>query len=92
MGESDACTGPDKAQLLLRNAMQMLEIAKATFPHPAFDDPSVVLDCGKTASTAEELVCVWRGVQQVSNASSGESMSDEGIVEAAFKVWSYMSS
>lgn len=85
-GKTDACTGPDTAQLLLRNAMQMLEIAKATFPHPAFDDPSIALNCGKTLSAAEELVCAWKGVEEVSNVSSGAGMSDERVVEAAFKV------
>ncbi|KAF2755933.1 alkaline phosphatase-like protein [Pseudovirgaria hyperparasitica] len=59
----------DRAQLLLRNAMQILDIVKATFPHEAFSNPFSALDCSSPSSGAEELACKWRTCTTIFHAA-----------------------
>lgn len=69
--------GQDRIQILLRNAMQMLDIAQATFPHPAYDDPTAPAHCGEPSSTAEELACAWRAIQESLTPPAAEARSAE---------------
>ncbi|KAJ9664995.1 major facilitator super transporter protein [Coniosporium apollinis] len=52
--------GKDRVQLLHRNALQMLTIAKATFPGSNFDNHLLKMDCTKPSSSGDELACMWR--------------------------------
>ena len=65
----------DRVQLLLRNALQMLRIVKASFPHPAYNDRSIRIDCSKNLSTADDLLCSWRRVQDVLTKGSASTWS-----------------
>lgn len=71
------------------NALQMLDVAKATFPHAAYEDVSVSLDCAHPGGTTEELVCGWREVEGALRAGTSHGLrpDEEGsVVETALKV------
>ena len=77
----------DRVQMILRNAMQMLDIVKATFPHPAFDSPFAALDgCNAPPNDGIELACKWRRVTDVFRAMQGFKPREEGIVPALLDV------
>lgn len=59
---ADICLGEDKIQLMLRNALQMLEIVKATFPHPLYEDSAVSPTCTGSLTNTESLACKWKDV------------------------------
>ena len=65
MGKAYASTGPDQLQLLRRNAEQILQIVKATFPNAPFGERSHIKDCSTSASDIQELVCKWQQASQL---------------------------
>lgn len=54
--------GEDYVQLLLRNALQLLDIVKATFPHPFWANADAPFDCIHVDTTADDLACSWKAV------------------------------
>ncbi|KAK8171737.1 alkaline-phosphatase-like protein [Phyllosticta citrichinensis] len=72
--------GNDRAQILLRNALQILKIVKATFPNPAFDDPFAPVECVSTSSSAQELACKWRTVTEVFQAAGNLRPKSEDVI------------
>lgn len=79
-GLSDNITGNDRAQILLRNALQILKIVKATFPNPAFDNPFAEVQCDAISSSAQELVCKWRAVTNVFQAAGHLRPKPEDVI------------
>ncbi|KAF2087017.1 alkaline phosphatase-like protein [Saccharata proteae CBS 121410] len=61
--------GNDRVQLLLRNALQILTIVKATFPNHAFTNPFANLSCESPASSGDVLACKWRRVSDIFQAA-----------------------
>ncbi|KAF2142872.1 uncharacterized protein K452DRAFT_297392 [Aplosporella prunicola CBS 121167] len=57
--------GNDRAQIMLRNAVQILNIVKATFPDPAFENPFTEVKCDSISSAGNELACKWRKVTTI---------------------------
>lgn len=74
----------DHIQLMLENAWQMLTLVKAAFPHRAYDDPYVELDCSDTSSSTIELACKWRRVTDIVRGSGGQPPAAPVIVPALF--------
>ncbi|KAI9661978.1 MAG: major facilitator super transporter protein [Alyxoria varia] len=74
----------DRTQLVFRNALQLLDIVKATFPHPLYEDEGVVMNCNGPASTRETLACAWKEVLQARDSSQTESWSSSRTQESLF--------
>ncbi|KAF1985913.1 alkaline phosphatase-like protein [Aulographum hederae CBS 113979] len=72
----------DRVQLLLRNAMQMLTIVKATFSYEAFENPYATLDCSDPLSSGHELACKWRRVTDIFRATGGAKPAAAVILPA----------
>ncbi|KAK8225684.1 alkaline-phosphatase-like protein [Phyllosticta capitalensis] len=72
--------GNNRAQILLRNALQILKIVKATFPNPAFDNPFAEVQCDAISSSAQELVCKWRAVTNVFQAAGHLRPKPEDVI------------
>jgi hypothetical protein len=53
-------TENDRTKLLLRNALQILNIVKAQFSHPVFRDSRASVSCKGTLSDEHELACAWK--------------------------------
>jgi len=70
----------DRIQILLQNAVQMLDIVKATFPHPFWDNPKADITCTGSLSTADRLACAWREVSGTFRASQSAQPPAEMIL------------
>jgi ethanolamine phosphate transferase 2 subunit G len=53
-------TAKDQLQLLLRNALQIVSVLKATFSATDFDHPDIVKGCDNPSSDANLLACKWK--------------------------------
>lgn len=73
-------TDRDRLHILLQNAVQMLRIAKATFPHPYWDDPKADMHCRGSLSSADKLACAWREVNSTLRASRSAEPPAEMIM------------
>ena len=69
----------DRVQILLRNAYQILDVVKASFPNPAFDNPLAELKCQDPSSSGHELACKWRKVTDKFMAMEGFKPKSEDI-------------
>jgi hypothetical protein len=58
----------------------MLDIVKATFPHPFWDNPKADLQCTGSLSTADKLACAWREVSGTFRASQAAQPPAEMIL------------
>ncbi|KAF2841407.1 alkaline phosphatase-like protein [Patellaria atrata CBS 101060] len=74
--------GNDRVQLLLRNALQILNIVKMTFSQQAFDNPFAKLDCSDPTSSGTELACKWRRVTDIYRGMEGFKPKPESILPA----------
>ncbi|KAF9631316.1 Type I phosphodiesterase/nucleotide pyrophosphatase/phosphate transferase [Lasiodiplodia theobromae] len=73
--------GDDRAQLLLRNAYQILKIAEATFPNAPFQDLSFLAKCDSVSSTGDELACKWLRVKDSLERGKGQLPQAELILD-----------
>lgn len=69
----------DRIQLLLRNALQIQAIVKATFPNPAYDNPFATIDCKDPSSSGDELACKWRRVTDIYRSMGGFNPPEEVV-------------
>jgi ethanolaminephosphotransferase len=65
-------------QILHRNALQILDIVKATFPNEAYDGPSGVVNCDRLESSGAELACHWRTCNERLNAGNEILLGGDG--------------
>ncbi|KAF4303036.1 Type I phosphodiesterase/nucleotide pyrophosphatase/phosphate transferase [Botryosphaeria dothidea] len=72
----------DRAQLVLRNAHQILEIVTATFPSASFHDLSFLSKCDSPSSTSDELVCKWLKVMRYIEEERGKAPKAEDIINS----------
>ncbi|KAH7051246.1 transferase [Macrophomina phaseolina] len=77
--------GNDGAQLLLRNAYQILDIAAATFPTAPFNDLSFLPKCESARSTGDELACKWLKVVTLIESARGKAPASGYIVTPALE-------
>jgi ethanolaminephosphotransferase len=82
-------TAIDQAQLLLRNAMQILDIVKATFPNEMYDESAKELDCENMSSSGAELACLWRDATNKRPVSDAAHLQIEKSLQSLFKVCYY---
>jgi hypothetical protein len=68
----------DAQQILFRNALQMLDIVKATFPNEVYDGPAGVEYCDKKESPGAELACLWRTCNELLSAGTEPFMRSDG--------------
>jgi ethanolaminephosphotransferase len=73
-------------QLLLRNALQILDIVKATFPNELYHGCSKEIACEQAGSPGAELACLWRGVDCRLHASEAAESQTDDAVKRLFKV------
>jgi ethanolaminephosphotransferase len=73
-------------QLLLRNALQILDIVKATFPGENFDDRKYQADCEEPQSPGIELACLWHNVQRELRVDDTSKSQTDLTVQALFNV------
>lgn len=76
----------DRAQLVLRNAHQILEIVTATFPSASFHDLSFLSKCDSPSSTSDELVCKWLKVMRYIEEERGKAPKAEDIINSTLAV------
>ncbi|KAL1637267.1 major facilitator superfamily transporter protein [Diplodia intermedia] len=77
--------GDDQAQLLLRNAYQILQIAEATFPTAPFQDLSFLRKCESASSTGDELACKWLKVKDALENGGNQPPKAELMIGQAFE-------
>ncbi|KAH8668298.1 GPI ethanolamine phosphate transferase [Xylariales sp. PMI_506] len=86
----------DREIILVRNAMQILEIVIAAFGSTSFSDVHEVVDCSELASSAEGLICRWhrliKGLQSTEGDLNTESQRNREIYEWLQEAQSVMSS
>jgi ethanolaminephosphotransferase len=77
----------DRLQLVLRNALQILDIVKATFPNEVHNAVTGDADCDQPESAGAELACLW-STANISLAAGDEShiSSSKDAVRPLFKV------
>jgi hypothetical protein len=61
----------DQVQLLFRNALQILDIVKATFPNEVYQDNLGSINCDEVDSSGAELACLWRNLDEILTPSDG---------------------
>jgi ethanolamine phosphate transferase 2 subunit G len=84
---TDCRSASDKVQILYRNALQILDIVKATFPGVDFESNYDHRLCFKTASSGEELSCKWRYASQMfRDVPEGYGPSVEDALPALLQV------
>lgn len=76
----------DQMQLLLRNALQILDIVKSTFPGEIFHDVGHHADCNQAHSSGAELACLWHNVQGELHVDDTSDSQTAITVQALFKV------
>lgn len=70
----------DQVQLLLRNALQLLDIVRATFPGEDFDPDTIHLSCENSPSAGSELACRWREAKAgIENADASVLLTDTAL-------------
>lgn len=72
--------------MLHRNALQMLTIAKATFPGSNFDNHLLKMDCTKPSSSGDELACMWRRATHMLRRADDFRSRPEDILAALLEV------
>ncbi|KAL1626533.1 major facilitator superfamily transporter protein [Diplodia seriata] len=77
--------GDDQAQLLLRNAYQILQIVEATFPIAPFQDLSFLPKCESATSTGDELACKWLKVKDALENGGNQPPKAELIIGPALE-------
>ncbi|KAL1619903.1 major facilitator superfamily transporter protein [Neofusicoccum ribis] len=79
--------GSDRAQLLMRNAFQILQIANATFPSAPFNDLTFFSNkkCDSVSATGDELACKWLKVMDLFQGGKGQPPKDEDVVPLALE-------
>ncbi|KAI9757849.1 MAG: major facilitator super transporter protein [Chaenotheca gracillima] len=80
----------DQIQLLSRNAKQILEVVKATFPSPAWEQRMASADCNsQDLSDVDELACKWKETLALLSAYT-DSSSPEDVQQslASLESWS----
>lgn len=63
----------DRVQLLLRNALQILDIVRAKYSHPIFHGSLDEIDCQGSLSDELELACLWKEASQALNVDHAQS-------------------
>lgn len=77
--------GDDQAKLMKSNALQILDIVKATFPHPYYEDQSIDPQCSPASSSRDELACAWKRLSDCANRKDDHEYTG-AIVSAAVDV------
>jgi ethanolaminephosphotransferase len=72
----------DQIQVLLRNAMQILDIVTASFGHDLFDANGRSDPCAFEKTDINELACEWRKISQRANALATADEVDQDWLTA----------
>jgi ethanolaminephosphotransferase len=81
---TDSVTAADKAQILLRNAHQILDIVTAAFGSQVLDLKHQKASCSDADSDIDELACGWRSVARKADIIRQTGVDDpEWILEAS---------
>jgi len=66
--------------LLLRNALQILDIVRATFPGEDFDSDTIHVSCENSPSAGSELACQWRVAKaELENNGISDLLADSTV-------------
>ncbi|OTB02277.1 hypothetical protein M426DRAFT_322854 [Hypoxylon sp. CI-4A] len=86
---------PDKLQILVRNAKQILDIVAATLGSSSATGRQYNIDCSRPGSLAEELVCEWQSINQTAANTPTEGSGNDWMIDVSkwlFKAQALMSS
>jgi len=66
--------------------MQILDIVKATFPHPVFDNPFADVSCEGSLSSRDTLACSWKDITTTYHSANGLNPHPDIILPLLNKV------